>query len=110
MPDLYFEDIDHTAHRQFATERYHTQVAGGAMMLSRAMLTEVGGWRPSPASTDRSVLIRVGHAGGICYRTTSLGYVYIRHSEGHTWKQADSLLLRNTPEQWPRFMPEIIEA
>ncbi|WP_134767369.1 glycosyltransferase [Nocardioides sp. 1609] len=107
---LYFEDIDHTAHRRFATECYHTQVAGGAMMLSRAMLNEIGGWRPSPHSTDRSILIRVGHAGGICYRTNSLGYVYVRHSEGHTWKQADSLLLRNTPEQWPRFMPEIIEA
>ncbi|WP_137293422.1 glycosyltransferase [Nocardioides dongxiaopingii] len=107
---LYLEDIDHTAHRTFATECYHTQVAGGAMMLSRAMLNEIGGWRPSPHSTDRSILIRVGHAGGIGYRTNSLGYVYVRHSEGHTWKQADSLLLRNTPEQWPRFMPEIIEA
>ncbi len=107
---LYFEEIRHTVHRTFATECYHTQVAGGAMMLSRALLTEIGGWRPSPHSTDRSILIRAAHAGGVGYRTNSLGYVYVRHTEGHTWKQADSLLMRNAPEQWPRFMPEIIEA
>lgn len=107
---LYFEGIDNTAHRRFQTERYHTQVAGGAMMLSRAMLNEVGGWRPSHHSTDRSVLIRVGNSGGVCYRTQSLGYIYVRHSEGHTWKQMDSLLLRNAPEQWPRFLHEIVDA
>ena len=107
---LYFEDIDHTAHRRFLTESYHTQVAGGAMMLSRAALNEIGGWRPSPHSTDRSILIRIGNSGGICYRTQSLGYVYVRHSDGHTWKQEDSLLLRRAPEQWPRFVHEIVEA
>ncbi len=107
---LYFEHIDHTAHRKFQTERYHTQVAGGAMMLSRAALNEVGGWRPSTNSTDRSILIRVGNSGGISYRTHSLGYVYVRHSDGHTWDRTDSMLLRGASEQWPRFMPEIVEA
>ena len=107
---LYFEDIDLTANRRFPTERYHYQVAGGAMMLSRATLTDIGGWRPTPNSTDRSVLIRLGNSGGIGYRTQSLGYVYVRHSDGHTWEQSDSMLLRNTPEQWPRFMHEILEA
>lgn len=107
---LYFEEIDHTAHRMFQTERYHYQVAGGAMLLSRGALNDIGGWRPTPHSTDRSVLIRVGNAGGIGYRTQSLGYVYVRHSDGHTWKQADSLLMRNAPEQWPRFMPEIVSS
>lgn len=107
---LYFEGIDHTAHRRFVTERYHTQVAGGAMMLSRAALNDIGGWRPSHHSTDRSVLIRIGNAGGLCYRCQSLGYVYVRHSDGHTWKQQDSQLLRKSPEQWPRFLHEIVES
>jgi hypothetical protein len=107
---LYFEEIDHTVHRKFMTEAYHYQVAGGAMMLSRAALNEIGGWRPTPHSTDRSVLIRLGNNGAIGYRTHSLGYVYIRHTEGHTWKRGDSLLLRGSFEQWPRFMREIVEA
>lgn len=107
---LYFEEIDHTVHRTFATETYHSQVAGGAMMLSRAALNEIGGWRPTPNSTDRSVLIRVGNAGGICYRTHSLGYVYIRHADGHTWDRKDSLLVKGSSEQWPRFVNEIVEA
>lgn len=107
---LYFEEIDHTVHRTFATETYHSQVAGGAMMLSRAALNEIGGWRPSHNSTDRSVLIRVGNAGGICYRTHSLGYVYIRHADGHTWDRKDSLLVKGSSEQWPRFVNEIVDV
>ncbi len=108
---LYFENLDHTAHRKFMTERYHYQVAGGAMLLSRGVLNDIGGWRPSTNSTDRSILIRVGNSGGVGYRTQSLGYIYVRHSDGHTWKQEDSMLLRNSPiGQWPRFMREIVEA
>ena len=56
------------------------------------------------------MLIRLGNNGAIGYRTHSLGYVYIRHTEGHTWKRGDSLLLRGSFEQWPRFMREIVEA
>jgi hypothetical protein len=85
-------------------------MAGGAMMLSRAALTEIGGWRPSSSSTDRSILIRLGNIGRVGYRTQSLGYIYVRHLDGHTWKQADSMLLRKAPEQWPRLMREIVEA
>jgi hypothetical protein len=92
------------------TETYHFQIAGGAMLLSRAALVETGGWRPTPNSTDRSVLIRLGNSGAIGYRTHGLGYVYIRHTDGHTWKRGDSLLLRGGYEQWPRFMPEIAGA
>ena len=107
---LYFEDIDHTVHRRFGTERYHYQLAGGTMMLSQAALNHIGGWRPSSNSTDRSILIRLGNSGGIGYRTHSLGYVYVRHSEGHTWKPNDSRLLLGSFEQWPGFMDEIVDA
>lgn len=107
---LHFEEIGQTVHRRFMTETYHFQLAGGAMLLSRAALHEIGGWRPTPNSTDRSVLIRLGNAGAVSYRTHSLGYLYIRHNEGHTWKRGDSLLLRGAYEQWPRFMPEIVDA
>jgi hypothetical protein len=107
---LYFEETHHTVHRTFRTELYHTQLAGGAMMMSRGVLNDIGGWRPTPHSTDRSILIRIGNHGGVAYRTQSLGYIYVRHSDGHTWKPIDSTLVRNSPEQWPRFMHEIVEA
>lgn len=105
---LYFEGLDHTVHRKFATETYHTQVAGGAMMLSRSALAEAGGWRPTPNSTDRSVLIRIASLGGIAYRTQSLGYVYVRHTDGHTWEPVDSQLVQSAFEQWPRLLLEAV--
>ncbi|WP_141781306.1 glycosyltransferase family 2 protein [Nocardioides albertanoniae] len=107
---LYLEALDHTVHRTFATEAYHYQIAGGAMMLSTALLNEIGGWRPTPNSTDRSVLIRAGNAGAIGYRTNGLGYVYIRHADGHTWRRDDSSLVEGAYEQWPRFVPDIVEG
>ncbi|GAA1725642.1 hypothetical protein GCM10009746_04170 [Microbacterium paludicola] len=97
---LYFEEAEQTVHRTFATERYHDQLAGGAMLLSRATFDGLGGWRPTPNSTDRSVLIRVESQGGIGYRTHSLGYMYIRHSSKHTWERSDSQLLNGSFEQW----------
>ncbi|MGX9348242.1 glycosyltransferase [Microbacterium sp. KNMS] len=97
---LFFEEVAQTVHRTFATERYHDQVAGGAMLLSRAAFDALGGWRPTPNSTDRSVLIRVETQGGIGYRTHSLGYMYIRHSSKHTWERTDSQLLNGSFEQW----------
>ncbi|GAA1956118.1 glycosyltransferase [Microbacterium aquimaris] len=97
---LYFERINQTVHRTFATERYHRQLAGGAMMLSRGTLDSMGGWRPTRHSTDRSVLLDVFRNGGIGYRTHGLGYLYIRHDDGHTWVRSESLLLENTFEQW----------
>ena len=97
---LYFEGIDHSVHRTFAVERYHEQAAGGAMMLSRATFDSLGGWRPTPNSTDRSVLIGLADAGGIAYRTHGLGYMYIRHSDSHTWVRTESQLLNGSFEQW----------
>ncbi|MEI7058379.1 glycosyltransferase [Nocardioides sp. CCNWLW239] len=107
---LYLEAVDQTVHRTFATETYHSQVAGGVMMLSTAALNEIGGWRPTPNSTDRSILLRIGNLGGIAYRTQSLGYVYVRHDDGHTWKRNDSHLVTGSFEQWPRFMDEIVTS
>jgi len=97
---LYFEEVGQTVHRTFATERYHDQLAGGAMLLSRAAFDALGGWRPTPNSTDRSVLIRVETQGGIGYRVQSLGYMYIRHASKHTWERTASQLVQGAFEQW----------
>lgn len=97
---LYFEEVGQTVHRTFATERYHDQLAGGAMLLSRAAFDALGGWRPTPNSTDRSVLIRVETQGGVGYRVQSLGYMYIRHASKHTWERTASQLVQGAFEQW----------
>jgi hypothetical protein len=107
---LFLEDMQRTVHRTFAVEEYRLQLAGGAMLLSQAMLNEIGGWRPSHNSTDRSVLIRIGNCGGMGYRTQSLGYVYVRHSDGHTWARNESLLVKNAFEQWSGFIPQLVDA
>lgn len=97
---LFFEEVGQTVHRTFATERYHDQLAGGAMLLSRATFDALGGWRPTPNSTDRSVLIRAETQGLVGFRTQSLGYMYIRHASKHTWERTASQLVQGSFEQW----------
>ena len=68
----------------YPAEKYADFVAGGTMLISRADLAEVGGWRPVPKSVDRALLDRVLADGGLVYRTHGLGYIYVRRSSGHT--------------------------
>lgn len=82
---IYVESQDATVFRPtYPAERYADFVAGGTILISRADLLEVGGWRPVPKSVDRALLDRVLADGGLVYRTHGLGYVYVRHSAGHT--------------------------
>jgi hypothetical protein len=73
----------------FPAEKYAEFVAGGTILMSKADLMAVGGWRPVPKSVDRALLDRVLSEGGLVYRTHGLGYVYVRHSAGHTASVAD---------------------
>ncbi|MBK9738018.1 MAG: glycosyltransferase family 2 protein [Actinobacteria bacterium] len=94
---IYLESENATVFRPvFAAEKYADFVAGGTMLISRADLMAVGGWRPVPKSVDRALLDRVLTEGGLVYRTHGLGYVYVRHSAGHTASVADDhFLTRN---------------
>jgi len=77
----------------YAAEKYARFVAGGTILISRADLAEVGGWRPVPKSVDRALLDRVLDDGGLVYRTHGLGYVYVRHGHGHTASVEDDHFL-----------------
>jgi hypothetical protein len=77
----------------FPAEKYADFVAGGTILMSKADLMAVGGWRPVPKSVDRALLDRVLSEGGLVYRTHGLGYVYVRHSAGHTASVADEHFL-----------------
>ena len=85
----------------YAAEKYADFVAGGTMLVTKADLLSVGGWRPVPKSVDRALLDRVLADGGLVYRTHGLGYVYVRHGAGHTASVADEHFLTKTAEKWP---------
>lgn len=97
---VYLEPIDTTVRRPVHEERYCDVVAGGTMLMSAADLASIGGWRPVPRSVDRVVLDRTRRAGGLIYRTTSLGYLYVRKGDGHTWDPGLGHFLRGHGEQW----------
>jgi len=83
----------------FAAEKYADFVAGGTILVSRADLMSVGGWRPVPKSVDRALLDRVLAAGGLVYRTHGLGYVYVRRQSGHTATVSDAHFLTKVTER-----------
>lgn len=77
----------------YPAEKYADFVAGGTILISRADLAAVGGWRPVPRSVDRALLDRVLQDGGLVYRTHGLGYVYSRRASGHTASVRDEHFL-----------------
>ena len=82
---IHVESANKTAFRpEYAAEKYAPFVAGGTMLISRADLDALGGWRPVAKSVDRALIERVEHTGGAIYRTHGLGYLYERRGEGHT--------------------------
>ncbi len=102
---IHLESEDATVFRPvYGAEKYADFVAGGTMLISRADLNAVGGWRPVPKSVDRALLDRVLADGGLVYRTHGLGYVYARHSSGHTASVSDEHFLTRTRARYPGLM------
>ncbi len=82
---IYVESANTTAFRpEYPAETYAPFVAGGTLLISRADLDDLGGWRPVAKSVDRGLIERVQATGGSIYRTHGLGYLYERRGEGHT--------------------------
>lgn len=99
---IHLESADATVFRPvFAAEKYADFVAGGTMLISRGDLMSVGGWRPVPKSVDRALLDRVLAEGGLVYRAHGLGYVYARHSAGHTATVSDEHFLTRIEGRFP---------
>ena len=82
----YLVERDLTVRRGHPSEHYATFVAGGTMMVDRAMLREVGGFRSVRKYVDAQLLAAVRAAGGAIYRTHGLGYLLRRTPSGHTWQ------------------------
>lgn len=98
---VYLEGSDVTLHRwRGAGERYITtqSIAGGALMISRHCFDAVLGWRPIPRGVDQAIIADVVAAGHRVYRTHGMGYVLVRHGEGHTWQADDEYFLAQANE------------
>ena len=82
-------------------DTYGRVVAGGTRsIIARGDLEALGGWRPTPSGVDRALLDRVLQAGGLIYRTWSIGFIYRRHGVGHTWDPSDDYFLRGAGARW----------
>ncbi len=108
----YLADRDVTVQRRHPGEFYTQWVAGGTLMLDRALLREVGGFAPASKHVDRHLLEALLAVGATIYRTHGLGYVLRRNSVGHTYDaDLDKIL---DPAQlvatWPGFHPSRLHA
>ena len=95
------ESADLTVFRPtYGAEKFADFVAGGTMLMSRADLNEVGGWLPVAKHIDRALLDSFLAAGSLVYRTTGLGYVYVRRGSGHTAQVSDEHFLTKNAASW----------
>ncbi len=99
------ESADLTVFRPaYGAERFADFVAGGTMLVSRADLDEIGGWRPMEKHIDRGLLDAFLAAGALVYRTTGLGYIYVRRGAGHTAIVSDEHFLTKNAGSWPGLL------
>lgn len=103
----YLTEQDLTVRRGHTSEHHAGFVAGGTMLVDRAFLAEVGGFRSVRKYVDAQLLAAVAAAGGATYRTHGLGYVLRRNPAGHTWQADLDYLLdpARVAEVRPGFAP-----
>ena len=110
---LYLVPLDVTVRRNDESEEAGRFVAGGTMMLDRALLRGLGNFRPVRRFVDASLLSDLLAAGGTVYRTQGLGYVFRRGESGHTWAADMDFFLdpRRLRARWDGFVPSrLLEA
>lgn len=90
-------------------ERYQASgPAGGTMLLSRHDLRRFGGWPDVKRGVDTALANNILRAGGAIYRTHAIGFILVRHGDGHTWDNADATdtaFLATADRVWPGFQP-----
>ena len=70
------------------------------MVMNKAALVQAGGWRPSPWAVDKALIDRFTSAGIGVYRASQLGWVYVRHNQGHTWVRDESHFRGQAERVW----------
>ena len=105
---VYLADEDRTV-SCFAggAERYGRYLNGGCLMIGRAELADVGGWRRVPMGVDGALIEDVGRSGRHAYRTHGYGYVLIRHGVEHTWPEGDANYRAKATASHPGWHPAL---
>jgi len=99
-----------TTRSQDATETYRPFVAGGTMLIDRAVFRAIGGFRRTRKYVDANLLSAVVNAGGSVFRTHGLGYVLRRGRSLHTWEPGLGYFVsrKRAWEQWRGFRPSAV--
>ncbi len=72
--------------RRLFHESYGPKVTGGSLMISKADLIAIGGWRPIARGIEGGLRTRLDDAGALHYACSGPGYVYQRYPDiNHTW-------------------------
>lgn len=86
-------------------EAHGTWVCGGTLTVDADLGRSVGWFDPVHRAVDRNLQDKVLRGGGTVYRTHGLDYVYVRHSDGHTYTTDWVKYLRGAIEQRPGVWP-----
>jgi hypothetical protein len=81
-------------------ETFNKYIIGATMVINKAALLSVGGWRPSPWAVDKALIDRFTSAGAGVYRAGQMGWVYVRHNQGHTWVRDESAFREQAVHSW----------
>ena len=105
---VYLARSDRTVRRRrVRTECWSRSITGGAMLVERAALERVGGWRALPRHVDAALVEDVARAGSGVYRTHDAGYILVRHGDGHTWEADDAVFLAQAEAVRPGWCPAL---
>ena len=92
---VYLTQSNQTVRRDLPdAESFSRNIAGGTMLISRQDLSRFGGWKRVNRHVDEALIDDVLRGGGRVYRTHGMGYILVRHGNGHTWTVSDAYFRR----------------
>ncbi len=105
---VYLSRPDRTVRRRrVRSETWSRSITGGTMLIAKAELERVGGWRRVRRHEDEALINDVLRAGGGVYRTHDAGFVQVRHGEQHTWEMDDDDFLAQAEAVYPGWHPAL---
>ena len=105
---VYLSSLDRTVRwRRVRSETWARSITGGAMLIARAEIKRVGGWRQVGRHVDQALIDDVLCVGGGVYRTHAAGYLLVRHGDRHTWEADDADFLSQAEAVHPGLRPAL---